>query len=360
MNRLLCAATFGLGLMVTSVAHAEDRIGVIAPLSGPFARLGMQVVDGSTVAVKTAANGQAISIITADDKCDAAGGEAAAKQMVQANVMIVVGFLCAESLEAALPILNQKGIPVITPGVRSRTLTERRAEQPFAVFRLAPSDQNEVTETGDILAELWHSTPFAIIDDGTIFGRELASGVRARLEEKGLKPVFADTYRPGLDNQNALVGRLKRAGATQIFVGGERDDVAAIGRSATALAYPLVIVSGEALGEVGNGSDLAVGTLMIAPREAEKLDSARNAKNAVELAGKVPEGYVITAYAATEIALQALAAAQSQAGSLSELLHRNAFETALGLIQFDPLGERIADTYRVQKFDGNQFVLEAK
>lgn len=359
MNRLLRAATF-LGLLVSSVAHAEDRIGVIAPLSGPFARLGMQVVDGSTVAVNTVGKGQAISITTADDKCDAAGGEAAARQMVQANVMIVVGFLCADALEAALPILNQKGIPVISPGVRSRTLTERRAEQPYAVFRLAPSEQSEVTETGDILAQLWHSTPFAIIDDGTIFGRELASGVRARLEEKGLKPVFADTYRPGLDNQNALVGRLKRAGATQVFVGGERDDVAAIGRSAVALSYPLTIVSGEALGTVGNGSDLAAGTLMIAPRDAEKLDSARNAKNAVELAGKVPEGYVIPAYAATEIALQVLAGAQAQPGSLSELLHKNAFETALGTVQFDALGERIADTYWVQKFDGTQFVLEAK
>jgi len=360
MNRLLSTATFGLGLLVCSVAHAEDRIGVIAPLSGPFARLGMQLVDGSAVAANSAGNGRAVTITTADDKCDAAGGEAAARQMVQANVMIVIGFLCAESLEAALPILNQKGIPIITPGVRARTLTERRAEQPYSVFRIAPSDQAEVNETGDVLAQLWRTTPFAIIDDGTIFGRELASGVRARLEDKGLKPVFADTYRPGLDNQNALVGRLKRAGATQVFVGGERDDVAAIGRSALALAYPLVIVSGEALTAVARGGDLAAGTLMIAPREPEKLESARNAKNAIELAGKVPEGYLIPAYAATEIALQVLTAAQSQPGSLSEILHKNAFETAIGTVQFDPAGERIADTYRLQRFDGNQFVLEAK
>jgi branched-chain amino acid transport system substrate-binding protein len=316
MNSMIRTATLGLCLLSCSVAYAEDKIGVIAPLSGSFARLGAQLVDGATIAVAANKNGQPISIIAADDKCDAAGGTAAAKQMVQANVMIVVGFLCAESLEAALPILSQKGIPVITPGVRSQTLTELRADQPYPVFRVAPSDHNEANETGDILTELWHSTPFAIIDDGTIFGRELASGVRARLEEKGLKPVFTDTYRPGLDNQNALVGRLKRAGATQVFVGGERDDVAAIGRS------------------------------------------AHNAKNAIELAGKVPEGYTVPAYAAAEAAIQVLTAAQSQAGSLTELLHKNVFETALGSVQFDARGERIADTYRLQKYDGSQFVLE--
>jgi branched-chain amino acid transport system substrate-binding protein len=358
MNSMIRTATLGLCLLSCSVAYAEDKIGVIAPLSGSFARLGAQLVDGATVAFPANKNGQPISITVADDKCDAAGGAAAAKQMVQANVMIVVGFLCAESLEAALPILSQKGIAVISPGVRSQTLTELRADQPYPVFRIAPSDRNEANETGDTLAGLWHSTPFAIIDDGTIFGRELASGVRARLEEKGLKPVFTDTYRPGLDNQNALVARLKRAGATQVFVGGERDDVAAIGRSAVALGYPLIIVSGEALNAKGNGSDLAVGTLMIAPREPQTLESARNAKNAIELAGKVPEGYTVPAYAAAEVAIQVLTAAQAQAGSLMELLHKNVFETALGSVQFDARGERIADTYRLQKYDGSQFVLE--
>jgi branched-chain amino acid transport system substrate-binding protein len=355
MNATIRAATFGLCLAVASVAHAEDKIGVIAPLSGSFARLGNQIADGATVAV--AAN-KAVSIAAADDKCDAAGGAAAAKQMIQANVMIVVGFLCSESLEAALPILSQKGIPVITPGVRSRTLTELRADQPYPVFRLAPSDNKEANETGDILAGLWHSTPFAIVDDGTIFGRELAASVRARLEDKGLKPVFADTYRPGLDNQNALVGRLKRAGATQIFVGGERDDVAAIGRGAVALGYPLVIASGEALNASGDGGDLAVGTLMIAPREPQTLESAKNAKNAIELAGKVAEGYAIPAYAAAEVAIQMLTTAQAQAGSLTDLLHKNTFKTALGAVQFDAAGERIADTYRLQSYDGSQFVLE--
>lgn len=358
MSPMIRAATFAIGLLFCSVAHAEDKIGVIAPLSGSFARLGTQLVDGVTIAVNTRGSGQPDAIMTADDGCTAAGGAAAAKQMVQSEVMIVIGFLCAESLEAALPVLSQKGIAVITPAVRSQTLTELRTDQRYAVFRMASSDRNEVNETGDILAGLWHSTPFAIIDDGTIFGRELASGVRVRLEEKGLKPVFADTYRPGLDNQNALVGRLKRAGATQVFVGGERDDVAAIGRSAVALDYPLTIIGGEALNAVGNEGDLAVGTLMIAPREPQTLETARNARNAIELAGKVPEGYIIPAFAAAEVALEVLTSAQSQAGSISELLRKSTFNTALGAVQFDAAGERIADTYRLQKYDGKQFVVE--
>ncbi|MDQ0999392.1 branched-chain amino acid transport system substrate-binding protein [Phyllobacterium ifriqiyense] len=358
MTLLIRATTFALGLVFCTTAYAEDKIGVVAPISGTFSRLGNQLVDGAAIAIASDKSGQGASIVTADDTCTATGGAEAAKQLLQSDVLIVVGFLCTEALEAALPILGQKGIAIITPAIRSQTLTELRTDQRYPVFRLAPSNRNEVNETSAILSDRWRSTPFAIIDDGTIFGRELTSGIRARLEEKGLKPVFSDTYRPGLDNQNALVGRLKRAGATQVFVGGERDDVAAIGRSAAILDYPLTIIGSEALNALGHENDLAVGTLMIAPRAPQTLESARAAKNAIELAGKVPEGYTIAAYAAGEVALDVLQAAKSQAGSINELLRKTTFETALGPVQFDAAGERIADTYRLQKYDGKQFVPE--
>ncbi len=358
MTLLIRTTTFVLGLVFCTIAHAKDKIGVVAPISGAFSRLGNQLVDGTVIAVASDKSGQAPSIVIRDDNCTAAGGAEAAKQMLQSDVLLVVGFLCTESLEAALPILGQKGIAIISPAIRSQTLTELRTDQRYPVFRLAPSNRNEVNETSAILADRWRTTPFAIIDDGTIFGRELGSAIRQGLEEKGLKPVFTDTYRPGLDNQNALVARLKRAGATQVFVGGERDDVAAIGRSAMALYYPLTIIGSEALNAVGKENDLAIGTLMIAPRADQTLESARAAKNAIELAGKVPEGYAIAAYAAGEIALDVLQAARSQAGSISELLRKTTFETALGPVQFDAVGERIADTYRVQKYDGKQFILE--
>ena len=73
---------------------------------------------------------------------------------------------------------------------------------------------------------------FAIIDDGTIYGRELAESFALAAEQAGLKPVFVDTFRPQLDNQIGLVGRLSKAGATHVFAGGDRDDIAIMGRDA--------------------------------------------------------------------------------------------------------------------------------
>ena len=51
---------------------------------------------------------------------------------------VVVGFLCTEAIEAAMPILKDAGIPVITVGVRTDSLTDRKVKTGWPVFRLAP------------------------------------------------------------------------------------------------------------------------------------------------------------------------------------------------------------------------------
>ncbi len=105
----------------------EIRIGMAAPLSGGFAPLGNQLIEGARVAA-SAKNAQ---LVVADDRCDAEGGKSAAETFIKENVQIVTGFLCSEALEAALPVLSQRNIPVIASGVSEQTLTEKRAATPF-------------------------------------------------------------------------------------------------------------------------------------------------------------------------------------------------------------------------------------
>ncbi|TIW51815.1 MAG: ABC transporter substrate-binding protein, partial [Mesorhizobium sp.] len=113
-------------------AGAEDLVvGVAAPLSGPSAILGKQVEAGAGLAAE--ANGAEIK--TLDDACTADGGVAAARDFAAAKVDVVVGFLCTEAIEAALPILKEAGIPVITVGVRTESLTDRRAKTGWPVYR---------------------------------------------------------------------------------------------------------------------------------------------------------------------------------------------------------------------------------
>src|SRR5690606_26619730 len=158
------------------------------------------------------------------------GGAAAARRFAEERVSVVVGFLCTESIEAALPILKEAGIPVITPGVRTDSLTDGREKTGWPVYRLAPRADEEQKAVAEIITDRWRNEHFAIIDDGTIYGRNLAENLRAAAELQALKPVFIDTFRPQLDNQIGLVGRLRKAGATHVSVGGARSDTAIVVR----------------------------------------------------------------------------------------------------------------------------------
>jgi branched-chain amino acid transport system substrate-binding protein len=338
-------------LLVGSASAKTLLVGVAAPLSGPSAILGRQIENGAGLAAKAGG----IQLQTADDACTGGGGAAAARAFAEAKVDIVVGFLCMEAIEAAMPILKTAGIPVITVGVRSESLTDGRVKTGWPIYRLGPRGDDERNAIASLLSRLWRGELFAIIDDGTIYGREIAETFRAAAEQAALKPVFVDTFRPQLDNQIGLVGRLKKAGATHVFAGGDGDDIAIMGRDAEQLEAGITFAGGENLRTPLGDVPYATGTLMIAPPEwAEVADPKVLAEFAAQ--NIVPDGYALPAYAAVEIARSASAAAGSAGKPLAEALTGPDFTTAIGSVRFDAKGDLSRSLYRVFRFDGSRFV----
>ena len=345
----LCAVA---GLLWAGQASAEALIGLAVPLSGPSAILGEQMRAGAVTAVEMGKDA-GVSLDLADDRCTAEGGAKAAQEFVAAGVKIVVGFVCTESIEAALPILSAENIPVITVGVRTDSLTDRRVKTGWKVVRLGPRADAEREAAASILTRLWEAELFAIIDDGTIYGRELSESFRLSAEQAGLKPVFVDTFRPQLDNQIGLIGRLRKAGATHVFAGGDREDIAIIARDAAALDTGIVVAGGETLRAAPGNVPLPAGTLMIAlPEWSELADPAIT--KAFADRGIHPEGYVLPAFAAIEIASAVLA--DTAAKPLADHLYGQEFSTVLGQVSFDEKGDLSENPYRAFRFDGSKFV----
>jgi branched-chain amino acid transport system substrate-binding protein len=226
------------------------------------------------------------------------------------------------------------------------------------VYRLGPRADGEREAVGRLLTRLWGTELFAIVDDGTIYGRELAESFRLAAEQAGLRPVFVDTFRPQLDNQIGLVGRLRKAGATHVFAGGDRDDVAIMARDAGELQAGIVFAGGEALRAPPGAVPMAEGTLMIAlPEWADVADEA--VVRTLAEREVVPEGYVLPAYAAVQIVLTALGEADAAGGPLAASLSGRDFATALGTVRFDQKGDLAENPYRVFRESGSGFV-EAK
>ena len=349
------SALIFLALLVATPCpvHAQPivNVGLAAPLSGDFQLLGRQWANGVRVAANAVSG--IVQLVEADTGCTAEGGATAARHLAEADVSVVIGFLCTPAVEAAMPVLKEAGIPVITP-VRTDSLTDRRERTGWPVYRLGPRDDDEQKAVADILLPRWRDAHFAIVDDGTLYGRELAENLRAETELAGLNPVFVDTFRPQLDNQVGLLGRLRNAGATHVFVGGDRADIAIMARDAAELDYDVTFAGGEALRAADGDVPLPAGILMVGlPKWSdvatpEALDAFQNAEI-------LAEGYTLPGYAALEVAAEAARMAASQGVPVEDVLASASYETALGLVSFEENGDLAHTPYRLFRYDGNAF-----
>ena len=343
-------------LVLLSAAGNSDaagiHIGIVAPQAGNFATLGAEITAGANFEIQA----QKDTATVVDEACTEDGGQAVADALIAAKVQVAIGFLCTETLEGALPRLKDAGIPVITVSVRSRILMEDVLKNGWPLFRLAPVDSAEASMAIDTILKYWASEPMALIDDGTIHGRELVGAIRNALEEKGLKPVFTDTYRPGQDQQIALVRRLKKAGATRVFVGGDRSDVAVIARDAKSENIPLSLMGGDAMRAANLPVPLLDGVQAIALPEYSTLPAAQPTVQAMHASGIEPDGYILPGAAAVQIASQAAESAKAENKPVTDKLVGTAFQTAIGSITFGQNHEMTENPYRLLEWRGNAFV----
>ncbi len=349
------AALLTLMALTAESRAAGVTIGVVAPQEGTFASLGAQISAGAGFQIRQAGD----TLVAVNETCQDNSGQAIADALIAAKVQIAIGFLCSETLEGALPKLKDANIPVITVSVRSRILMEDSLKNGWPLFRLGPQDSDEAARIIQIILQQWTASPIALVEDGTIHGRELTEAVRNALEENGLKPVFTDTYRPGQDQQVGLVRRLKRAGATKVFIGGDRNDVATIARDAEAENIQLDILGGDAMRAANQPLALMDGVRAVAIPEYALLPAAAASVEALRAAGTEPEGYVLPAAAAALIADQAVQAAVAEGKPVAEKLIGTQFDTPIGPVTFTPAHELAQNPYRLLEWRGGAFVPSA-
>lgn len=330
------------------------HIGVFAPTEGNFKILGDEIVGGVTI-FASSAGGLVSDVLQEPDTCDATGGADAASAFVEAGVDAVIGFLCMESLAAALPILSSSGIPAISLGVRSEIIAEDSAKNNWLFYRMAPRADDEEKKIAEAISSKWLGRPLALIEDGTIYGRELSESVRLLLEEVGITPVFTDNYRPSQNKQFGLVRRLERAGASHVFIGGDRLDAAIIARDSQDADLNLTFMGGDALNAADSDPTLTNGFLAVTLPDPVLLNSARDVLGQFENSGHSPDGYALPAYAAGQILLDAKRAAVAGNRPLAQALRGRLFETAVGPVEFDDFGERKDNPFRLMVWRNGRF-----
>lgn len=327
------------------------KIGVAQPLSGNLGALGQDLLNGVTLAVNElnkngfVVDGKRVTleVVAQDDRADAESGKAAATQLVASGVSAVIGHLnSGVSIEAA-PIYAAQGIPQLAISTNPRFT---QLGLPTA-FRLVGNDTLQARAMGSFAATQLSAASYAVLDDGTPYGKGLADGAAAELT----KEQKAVTVRQSFDDRTtdfaALAAALRDAKVNVIVTTLNDFQVLALLEALQKVAYTHLTVLG---GDTIKTTDMTKGQGMVdALYATSPVLEAREFLTGRQFLDRYEAAYNrAPAYGGhyTYDAMYVLAAAIKQAKSaepkdITQALHAiNGYAPVTGTMTWDDKGEQ--------------------
>lgn len=348
MSGLVLAAS----LTFAGVAHADIKIGVAGPLTGPNAAFGAQLQKGAEQAVAdiNAAGGvlgQKLVVVLGDDVSDAKQGVSVANKFVGDGVHFVDGHFNSSVSIPASDVYAENGVLQITPASTNPTFTERGL---WNTFRVCGRDDQQGAVAGAFIAEHFKNVPIAIIHDKTTYGQGLANETRRALNAAGIKEVMYEGINVGDKDFSALISKMKAANVGLIYWGGLHTEGGLIVRQSAEQGLKATFFSGD--GIVSNefaaiAGPAAEGTLNTFSPDPRLKPTAQAVVQEFRKAGFEPESYTLYSYAAVQVMAQAIEKAKvDDAQKVAEVMRSgDKFDTVIGPLSFDAKGDRTTADY---------------
>jgi branched-chain amino acid transport system substrate-binding protein len=216
-RRLLLAGTaIALGLLgQPQAATAQIRIGVSLPDTGPAATAAMWERWGLELAreeINAAGGvlGQQIQLVYADNRCNPSEGVGSVNRLLSERVVAIVGAHCSSATIAAMPLVKEARVPMLTGISSSPRITELsgRNGNEF-MFRLQPSDSAMMEALAGYLARSRQFTRVAVLAEDTDFGRGGAQAFAQYAERAGITILSQDFHPQQLADYTTILTRIQ-------------------------------------------------------------------------------------------------------------------------------------------------------
>lgn len=223
-RRRAATSVLALALATTLLAGCDNppatvKIGVAQPLTGNLAALGQDMHQGVKLAVdelnkagfKIKGKPVTLEVVAVDDRADAATGKQVAQQLVDAGVVAVIGHLNSGVSIAAAPTYAEKHIAQLAISTNPR-YTELNLP---TTLRLVANDTLQAKAIGSYAGQL-PARSFAVLDDGTPYGKGLADGAAAQLAKAKKAVALRQSFDDKTTAFDELAAKLKEAGVDGI------------------------------------------------------------------------------------------------------------------------------------------------
>src|SRR6184192_338712 len=218
-------ATLLVGLIVGALtpagfAQAPIKIGVIEPLSGPVAASGNYVRMGAEIArdwlnAKGGINGRKVELVIEDNKSDPKeAASAAEKLIVRDKVPAIMGAWGSSMTLAAMPKLEEYGVPMVVETSSAASVTKRG--NPW-VFRISPPSEMEALGLEQYVDKLGvKKADFLAVN--TDWGRGSIQAFGDMLKKKGVQVGAAEFMEQAATDMNAQITKIKATWADTLFL----------------------------------------------------------------------------------------------------------------------------------------------
>lgn len=233
-------------------APSVIKIGVAQPMSGNLAALGQDMHNGVKLAVeeinksgfKIKGKPVTIEIVAVDDRANAATGKEAAQQLVDAGVVAVIGHLNSGVSIDTAPIYAAKNIAQLAISTNPK-YTQLNLP---TTFRLVANDTLQAKAIGSFAANQLNASKFAVLDDGTPYGKGLADDAAKELVAAKKQVLLRKTTDDKTTDFGAIVDEMAK-GKVDVLVAALNDfQIEAIVELAAKAGYSrLRIIGGDTL-----------------------------------------------------------------------------------------------------------------
>ena len=369
MRNVFTISMAGVALAaLTASALAQDiTIAVAGPMTGPVASIGDQMKRGAEAAAAAindagGVNGRKIKIAIEDDACDPKQAVAVANLIVGQQIKFVDGHACSGSSIPAADIYADNNVLMMSPASSNPVLTEKGHP---AIMRLYGRDDAQGAFIAPWIAEQYKGKKIAILHDKSAYGKGLATVVKDKLNAAGVTEVLFEGINPGEKDYNAIITKLKAAGAEFVYFGGYHTEAGLMLRQAADQGYKLNLMTGDSIatsefwqisGPAGEG------TLFTFPTDPRRSPNAAKALEQFKAQGFDPEGFTLFSYGV----IQAIADGIKKAGSddpkaVAKALESGAaVDTVMGPVKFDSKGDIKDPRYDINQWKEGKYAPIAK
>jgi len=201
-------------------AQAPIKIGVIEPLSGPVAASGNYIRMGAEIArdwinARGGVGGRKIELVIEDNKSDPKeAASAAEKLIVRDKVPAIMGAWGSSMTLAAMPKLEEYGVPMVVETSSAASITKRG--NPW-IFRISPPSEMEALGLEQYVDKLGvKQADFLAVN--TDWGRGSVTAFGDMLKKKGGLVGHAEFMEQSATDMNAQITKIKTSSADTLFL----------------------------------------------------------------------------------------------------------------------------------------------